>query len=300
MIGSEYSRGSRCERHGPGAVFPWMLLALGIAVAHSPALAQGGGRGAQLEDLLPRLARRAAIYKETALRFACVEEVTRTEFNKEETVKKEESVVHDYLLENTRRSGLRPYRAILSRNDKETNRHQVKPDYETPEPYAWQLLFVESGQGRFQFELIDQEFVNPHDTWVIDFIALASYATGNRIEEWDGTVWVDQDTLDILRVKARPSKEAETLEARLAEYRQAFRVLGMSTKKKPRSRSLTVEFNLQREELRFPSRSLYAVHLVDEVDVRRPESGVVQRFRDYVFFDVESLDKFKAMQETSP
>ncbi len=279
------------------AHFPWIPLALGIALAHAPALAQGGGRGAQLEDLLPRLAERAAIYKETALRFACVEEVTLTEFGKEETVKKQDSVVHDYLLENTRRGGLQPYRAILSRNDKETNRHQVKPEYGTPEPYAWQLMFVESGQGRFQFDLIDQEFVNPHDTWVIDFFALASYVTGERIEEWEGTVWVDQDTLDILRVKARPSKEQDTLEARLAEHRQAFRVLGMSTKKKPRARSLTVEFDLQREELRFPSRSLYAIHLVDEVDVRRAKSSVVQRFRDYVFFDVESLDKFKAMQE---
>jgi len=271
-----------------------------MALAQTPALAQGGGRGAQLEELLPRLAKRAAIYKETALRFACVEEVTLSEFGKEESVKKEDSMVHDYLLENTRQGGLKPYRALLSQNDKETNRHQVKPEYGTPEPYAWQLLFVESGQGRFQFELIDQEFVNPHDTWVIDFIALASYASGARIEEWEGTVWVDQDTLDILRVKARPSKEEDTLEARLAEYRQAFRVMGISTKKKPRSRSLTVEFNIQREELRFPSRSLYSVHLVDEVNVRRSESGVVQRFRDYVFFDVESLDKFKAMQEQSP
>lgn len=282
------------------ARFRWIFLALGIALAHAPAVAQGGGRGAQLEDLLPRLARRAAIYKETALRFACVEEVTLTEFGKEEAVKKQDTEVHDYLLENTRRGGLQPYRAILSRNDKKTNRHQVKPEYGTPEPYSWQLMFVESGQGRFQFDLIDQEFVNPHDTWVIDFIALASYVTGERIEEWEGTVWVDQDTLDILRVKAQPSKERDTLEARLAEYRQAFRVLGMSTKKKPRSRSLTVEFDLQREELRFPSRSLYAVHLVDEMDVRRAKSSVVQRFRDYVFFDVESLDEFKAMQEPSP
>ena len=56
------------------ARFPWILLALGLALAHAPALAQGGGRGAQLEELLPRLARRAAVYKETALRFACVEE----------------------------------------------------------------------------------------------------------------------------------------------------------------------------------------------------------------------------------
>lgn len=280
--------------------FPWISIALGIALAHAPAVSQGGGRGAQLEELLPRLAKRAAIYKETALRFACVEEVTLTEFNRAETIKKEDSVVHDYLLENTRDGGLQPYRAILSRNNKEVSRHQVKPDYGTPEPYAWQLLFVESGQGRFLFDLIDQEFVNPHDTWVIDFSSLASYVAGKRIEEWEGTVWVDQDTLDILRVEARPSKELDTLEARLAEHRQAFRVLGMSTKKKPRTRSLTVEFNLQREELRFPSRSLYAIHLVDEVDLRRAASSVVQRFRDYVFFDVESLDEFKAMQEQSP
>lgn len=280
--------------------FIWITLVLGMALAHAPALAQGGARGAQLEELLPRLAKRAAIYNETALRFACVEDVTLTEFGKEESLKKEDSMVHDYLLETTRQGGLKPYRAILSRNDKETNRHQVKPEYGTPEPYAWQLMFVESGQGRFQFELLDQEYINPHDTWVINFIALASYVSGERIEEWEGTVWVDQDTLDILRVKARPSKEDDTLEARLAEHRQAFRVLGMSTKKKPRSRSLTVEFNLQREELRFPSRSLYSVHLVDEVNVRRSESSVVQRFRDYVFFGVESLDKFKAMQEQSP
>jgi len=280
--------------------FPWILIALGITLAHAPAVSQGGGRGAQLEKLLPRLAGRAAVYKETALRFACVEDVTLTEFGKQESIKKEDSVVHDYLLENTRRNGLQPYRAILSRNNKKVSRHQVKPEYGTPEPYAWQLLFVESGQGRFQFDLVDQEFVNPHDTWVIHFIALASYVTGERIEEWEGTVWVDQDTLDILRVEAQPAKEQDTLEARLAEHRQAFRVLGLSTKKKPRARSLKVEFNLQREELRFPSRSLYSVHLVDELDVRRAASSVVQRFRDYVFFDVESLDKFKAMQEPSP
>lgn len=277
--------------------FPLFLLAVALCAAgSSPAGSQGRGRRAQLDDLLPRLAERAALYQETALRFACEETVTVSEFDKEETVRKQDTFVHDYLLEYTRGGGLQPYRAILSRNGEPERRHKVEPSYGTPEPYGWQLLFVAGGQGRFEFDLIDREFLNPHDTWVIDFTALASFTTGERIEEWEGTVWVDQATLDILKVRARPSKEADTLEAKLAEHREAFRFMGLSTKKRPRAHFLEVEFDVEREGLRFPSRSLYTERLVFEADQMRNESSVVQRFNDYVFFGVESLDKFKAMR----
>jgi hypothetical protein len=236
------------------------------------------------------------LYEQTALRFACEEEVTETDYNKEGSIKKQNHVVHDYLLEYTSRRGLEPYRAILSRNDSPTKRHKVEPDYGTPDPYGWQLLFLTSGQGRFGFELIDQEFLNPHDTWVIEFTALASYTTGDNIGQWEGTVWVDQATLDIIQVMARPSKEIDTLEARLAEHRQAFRFMGLSTKKRPRAHFLEVEFDIEREGRRFPSRSLYSVRLVAGAENMRDESSIVQRFRDYVFFDVESLDEFKALK----
>ena len=260
------------------------------------AQSQGRGRRAQLDELLPRLAERAALYEQTALRFACEEEVTLTRFKKEGLIRKQDHVVHDYLLEYTKRRGLQPYRAILSRNGSPTRRHKVEPEYGTPDPYGWQLLFAASGKGRFEFELIDQEFLDPHDTWVIEFTALASYATGDRIEEWEGTVWIDQAALDILQVRARPSKEIDTLEARVAEHREAFRFMGLSTKKRPQAHFLEVEFDIQREGLRFPSRSLYSVRLAVSAENMRDESSIVQRFRDYVFFDVESLDEFKALQ----
>ncbi len=91
------------------------------------AQSQGRGRRAQLDELLPRLAERAALYEQTALRFACEEKVTLTGFNKEGLIKKQDQVVHDYLLEYTKRRGLRPYRAILSLNDSPTRRHKVEP-----------------------------------------------------------------------------------------------------------------------------------------------------------------------------
>jgi hypothetical protein len=273
-----------------------LAAALLLLLPASEIAAQGEGRAGQLEELLPRLADRAEIYRLTALYFACEEEVTLTSYKSSEAIKSEDRTIYDYLLENTEKNGLQPYRAILSKNGNPKSRHEVKVELGLPEAYAWNFLFLAEGQGRFQFNLVDTEYLDPWDTWVIDFVAILPFSDGIDIAQWEGRVWVDQDTLDILRVEVEPSKEADRLKAQQDQFRQSFRFLGMGTKKKPRIHQLRVSFDIERESLRFPSRSIFTTQLALDPSNRRLEKSTVQNYRRYVFYDVDALDRFKALK----
>jgi hypothetical protein len=277
-----------------------LLAAALLLLAVSPqALAQG--REAQLEELLVRLAERAEVYERTALRFSCREEARVTKYSGDETPKKIEVDDHDYLLENTEKGGLSPYRALLSRNGDETRRREVDPDYPVPEPYAWQLLFRRQRGEVFHFDLVGPEFDPPDLTWVIEFKTLLSYSDGRTIDQWDGVAWVDQDTLDILRVEATPANQAATLEAVAAEYRQSFRVLGMGTKKRPKERRLKVEFGIRREELRFPSRVFFSVRLLDSLAQNgKLKESVALAYDSYVFYGVDTQEEFEKLRGETP
>lgn len=260
-----------------------------------PAFAQG--REAQLEELLVRLAERAEVYERTALRFSCREEARVTKYSGDETPKNIEVNDHDYLLEYTEKEGLSPYRALLSRNGGETRRRQVDPEYPVPEPYAWQLLFRRQHGEVFHFNLVGPEFDPPDLTWVIEFKTLLSYTDGRTIDQWDGVAWVDQDTLDILRVEATPANQAATIEAVAAEYRQSFRVLGMGTKKRPKERRLKVEFGIRREELRFPSRLFLSVRLLDSLAQNgKLKESVALSYDSYVFYGVDTQEEFEKLR----
>jgi hypothetical protein len=267
---------------------------------HAPAGAQGGGRSAQLETLLTKLATRAAVYETTALRFACQEQVDVAEYTGKEAVKSQHVDEHDYLLAYSEEDGLQPYRAVLKRDGKSVSRKEVRPDYAVPEPYAWNLLFTTERQTRFQFELLESAVIEPSITWVLAFHPVLPYSDGNTIEQWEGRVWVDQDTLDVVQVEAEPANQAETMEARLAEYRQAFSFLGLKGKPRPRARRIQVEFGLEREGLRLPSRSLATTRLLAGDGRDRLSSSVVQRYSDYVFYGVESQEQFDKLRVPNP
>jgi hypothetical protein len=277
-----------------------LVAAAILAGICSPAGAQSGGRSTQLESLLARLAGRAAMYETTALRFACEEQVDLVEYNAKETAKTQRAEVHDYLLAYTEEGGLQPYRALLKRDAKSVSRKEVRPDYAVPEPYAWNLLFTLEHQARFQFELLEAEVIEPSITWVLAFHPVLPYTDGNTIEQWGGRVWVDQDTLDVVQVEAEPANQAETMEARLAEYRQSFSFLGLKGKPRPRARSIRVEFGVEREGIRLPSRSLATTRLLAGDGRDRLASSVVQRYRDYVFYGVESQEQFDKLRVQNP
>jgi hypothetical protein len=135
---------------------------------------------------------------------------------------------------------------------------------------------------------------------VLAFHPVLPYTDGNTIEQWGGRVWVDQDTLDVVQVEAEPANQAETMEARLAEYRQSFSFLGLKGKPRPRARSIRVEFGVEREGIRLPSRSLATTRLLAGDGRDRLASSVVQRYRDYVFYGVESQEQFDKLRVQNP
>jgi len=279
---------------------PAAALAVGL-LASSPLPGQAvGPRSAELERILERLAERAAVYERTALRFACREEASLSEYDGDEVVRKQVSEYHDYLLEYSDRDGLVPYRALLARNAEPAERHQVKPEYGIPEPYGWNLLFTRERQGRFQFRLVDKDILHPHLVWVVEFQPLLSYIDGGQIDEWEGMAWVDQDTLDLLRLEAVPAHQDELLEARLAQYRQAFRFLGMAAKKRPRLRRLQVEFGHELEGLRFPSRSFASIRTVSGDWTERLQSSVALTFSSYQFFGTDMREEFDKRRAPAP
>ncbi len=116
---------------------------------------------------------------------------------------------------------------------------------------------------------------------------------GSTIDQWEGTAWVDEDTLDIVRVEAVPANQADTLDARAAEYRQSFRILGMGTKPRPKEHRLKVEFGIQREGLRFPSRLFATTRVLDSLAQNgRLKDSVALSYDSYVFYGVDTQEEF--------
>ena len=278
------------------------LVAIALLSPSSAPAQSGAGRAAELERVLVQLAERAAIYEHTALRFACVEAVSDSRYNSKEKITRQYGESHDYLLEYTERRGLQPYRALLTKDGQATRRRKVEPDYAVPEPYSWNLLFTADRQSKFQFALVDKEMIDQYLTWVIEFRPLLAFVDGKDIEQWEGKVWVDQDSLDIIQVEAIPGLQDETLQAHLQACRESFSFLGMTTKKCPLTRRLQVEMGTVREGLRFPSRSFAAVRRVSP----RPDghqslkSSLAQEYSDYVFFDTETLEQFEKRRSETP
>jgi hypothetical protein len=295
-------RNGRSTSRGLRAASLAGLIATLLWIPSSAPAQRGAGRAAELERVLVQLAERAAIYERTALRFACVESVRDSRYNSNGKITRQYSESHDYLMEYTERRGLQPYRALLTKDGQATRRRKVEPDYAVPEPYSWNLLFTAERQSKFQFALVDKQMIEPHLTWVIEFRPLLAFVDGTDIEQWEGKVWVDQDSLDIIQVEAIPGLQNETLEAQLQACREAFSFLGISTKKCPLTRKLKVEMGTEREGLRFPSRSFASVQRVSP----RPDgnqslkSSLAREFSEYVFFDTETLEQFERRRSETP
>ena len=73
--------------------------------------------------------------------------------------------------------------------------------------------------------------------------------------------------------------------------------MGIGTKQRSRLRSLRVEFGIEPDELRFPSRAFSTTHLWRDGATRRLQTTVAQSYAEHEFFGVESAEEFGTLTE---
>ena len=262
-------------------------------------------RPAVTEDLLPAVmdlvGGRALFYEKAALGFSCEETVIQGKFSSATGEnKREEKDRYDYLYEGSAETGYREMRMLPSKSGDPNDSSQVDPDLDVPGAYDWALLFTRQHRPHFRFELVGSELVGFHSTFVVAFRGARTFDRGKAIEEWSGRVWVDSGNGNFVKVEAEPNGQEELLALRTEEWRKALRIVGISTKRQPRGFRYRLLFTVEKFSLSFPGEAetrRFALNLVGEEELKE---RTAQRFRNYVFFNVQSEEDFLGTTPSAP
>ena len=169
---------------------------------------------------------------------------------------------------------------------------QVDPELDVPGAYDWALLFTPQHQPHFRFEPAGAELVGFHSTTIIAFRGAETFDRGRGIGEWSGRVWVDSESGNFVKVEAEPNGQAELLARRTEEWRRSMRIAGVPTKRQPKGFRYRLLFTVDKFGLTFPGDAetrRFALNLVGEEELKEK---IAQRFRNYVFFNVQSEEDF--------
>jgi hypothetical protein len=242
-----------------------------------------------LDDLLKHLGERAQAYEAIALRFVCIESIRTTEDQHKEKQ-------YDYMYVQAEEQRYRPYRQLhtgrLGKTVAEAN-----VDFNFPDAYSWTLMFLPERQPLFRFKYAGEEWFSLRQAYILTFQAPLPFTAGKTIYEWGGSVWVDAENYNILKVEAEPGTQSDRLKEELKTYRQSPRFLIYAMGKKPRGMKYNITF----------LNELHQVSLPDQVDVRtftldlegeeEWESQTILRYSGYQFFGVDVRDLFQVRKQ---
>ncbi len=253
---------------------------------------------AELEKLLRALGEHSERYQQGLLRFVCEETLILSEFDTGSGRRqKERAERYDYLLARSRSGRIVERRRKL---DERGPGAWASVSLEQPEPYLWSLLFSPHYQRLFNYRLAGQEVVRFRLATVIEFDAILPFVDGSEVTQWAGRAYVDAESLDLLRIEAEPSGQQIRLDAAAQEYHQAFRIIGVPLKRRPRVHLHEVDFDYERDGLRLPSLSITRRYTSTDAVQRSLKSQAMQIFTDYRLFRVETDEKLKEIRGPDP
>lgn len=300
----------------------WTVVRVATLVAagliSSPGVRAVEPAGQDFGEILSTLGRLSELYADSALSFTCVERITQTRFRSLDRIDTRASHTFDYFYvfntvedvaasDGQLRVGLRDYRTKPGVAADGEADHVNPADLglaHLSRAYSWIFIFGEEVRSSVIFIQESDDTVMGREAHVIGFEPKLPIRIGAN--DWSGRAWVDKETLQLLRVEAVTS--AEYLEQ--SRRRAANRTVG------GRDRSMNgdlygfthaeVEFGIEKNGLRFPSRAMLTGTLVrleeDDYDSYRAAVSefvdrgikmnrtfrVEQTYRDYRFFSVRT------------
>ena len=251
---------------------------------------------AELDKLLASLAIRAETYESGLLRFVCEETLIRSSFNTSSGRLRDQDVGRfDYLLGRTSSGDIIERRRSL---EKEGSTRWKDLELNHPQPYRWTLLFSRHNQQLFNYRLAGQEVVHFRLATVIEFDAILPFTDGTDITQWSGSAYVDAESLDVLRVEAVPPGQQIRLEAATRDYHQAFRLIGIPLRRRPRVHVHEVDLTYQKDGLRLPTLVMTQRYTATNTEERSLHKQVMQIFTDYQLFQVETDEKLREIRDS--
>jgi hypothetical protein len=279
-----------------------LFIAFGAALGTCAAWAQESTQGhlqpppaartstadtALTREILPRLGRVAQLYRDTALRFTCKEEITDTGLGGHK-------FQFEYIYIYDKTSGFQDHRTHLVRGqidridpEKAGARHFVQ------RAYSWAFIFSEAEQRLHRYEMAGKDTVLDRPAIKVDFVPIPPYRAG--VNEWFGTAWVDAESYQLLRVEAMRS-EAYRVNQRFQENLAV--AITQATRLRPEQyviERVSTDFTEQKNGMRFPGRVVIAnsVYQIQGGSVMNgfletPLYRVQQTYSDYNFFAVHT------------
>ena len=248
------------------------------------------------DAMMDRLIRKAEEYERYALKFICMEMARNVTYDLslgEATKEKLETC--EYLLEsNPDREKLSPYRQKMTGAGSQGERSEVKLEYSFPEAYSWIFIFSKNFRNVMKYGYFGKEICSYKLAHVISFRGFQPFSDGKDIREWEGRIWVEEGTSNILKVEAEPIHQSDVLEMKRQEYNQAFSFIGIKLKKKPLGYSSIVYFDFEHDGLTFPTESRNATFQLVARNKKAPVSAMILNYADYHFFKTDTREKMES------
>jgi len=256
---------------------------------------------ARLHELMPAWAGAARRYERYALRFLCSETHRTIDYSRfQGEARKEKEKVYGYLLTlDPSSTDYQVIRQVLDSEGRPTG-GEKKIDVPAPEPYSWTQIFLPTLSSTLRFHYLGREIQHYKLTHVVSFEGSAPGEEGRDIREWSGTVWIEENTGNIVRVEARPNYQNERIRTLWKDYVQSFSFPWGKAKARPHGYALAVVFDFERDGLLFPTR----VDLTDFTWIATNrevvDTRLVLTYDDYRFFRIESEEKVHGPKPGSP
>ncbi len=268
-----------------------------IGERESPASEAEASR--RLAELMPQWAAAARRYETYALRFVCTETHRTIDYSRSAgEARSEKATPFGYLLTlDPKNASFEVIRQTLDEEKRPTGNERTL-DLPCPEPYMWTFLFLPSLASSVRLHYLGREIQNYRLAHVVSFEGSAPRVDGRDLREWTGTVWIEENTGNIVRVEARPSFQNDRMLALWREFQQAFGLpLGFKTKARPHGYVLSVLFDAEKDGLLFPSRLDLTDFVWLATNREAMDTRLVLTYDDYRFFKTEAEEK---VAEPSP
>lgn len=248
------------------------------------------------DSMMDRLIRKAGEYERYALKFICTEMARNVTYDiSQGEATKEKLETCEYLLESSPdREKLSPYRQKMTGIGSKGERSEVKIEYSFPEAYSWIFIFSKNIRNVMKYGYLGKEIYSYKLAHIISFRGFQPFSDGKDIREWEGRIWIEEGTSNILKVEAEPIHQNDVLEMKRQEYNQAFSFIGIKLKKRPLGYSSIVYFDFEHDGLTFPTESRNATFQLVARNKKSPVSAIIFNYADYHFFKTDTREKMES------
>ena len=259
-----------------------------------------GGAGEDLPqrpELLSRMSRVAQLYRDQALRFTCDETIVYYPVGGSRKVNK-----FAYVYSATAEGVLQDYRAPRRGGDRpgESLEPVGVPEYVT-RAYSWIFIFEARLQSGYAFEIRRREEVRGRPAIRVWFEPIPPVI--HDANDWHGTVWIDDESGQVLRAEGLKHEDFVARERFLADLNEPLSTGVVDARPGLYSFSeVRTDFAKEQHGMRFPSKVVVTGHryrikvgAYKKKARKLPAHKVVQTYKHYRFFGVRTREQIQRL-----